>query len=83
MFRLQVTIIRQAFQYMGMTCSVLTLLFTFAVVLVKPKHVGPFIVNLNVNFNILKQLNYALVGQIKDLITKKSFSQNTTIYSII
>jgi hypothetical protein len=36
--------------------------------LVKPKHVGAFIVNLNVNFNILKQFNFALVGQIKDLI---------------
>jgi hypothetical protein len=35
---------------------------------VKPKHVGVFIVNLNVNFNILKQFNCALVGQIKDLI---------------
>jgi len=35
MFRLQVTIIRQAFQYMDMKCSVLTVwdpvLFTFAV----------------------------------------------------
>jgi len=31
--------------------------------LVKPKHVGAFIVNLN----ILKQFNFALVGQIKDL----------------
>jgi hypothetical protein len=36
--------------------------------LVKPKHVGAFIVNLTVNFNILKQLNCALVGQIKGLI---------------
>ena len=36
--------------------------------LVKPKHVGAFIVNLNVNFNILKQFNYALVGRIKDLM---------------
>jgi len=37
--------------------------------LVLPKHVGAFIVNLNVNFNILKQFNCALVGQIKDLVT--------------
>ena len=36
--------------------------------LVKPKHVGAFIVNLTINFNILKQFNCALVGQIKDLI---------------
>jgi hypothetical protein len=35
--------------------------------LVKPKHVGAFVVNLNINFNILKQFNCALVGQIKDL----------------
>jgi len=39
--------------------------------LVKPKHVGAFIVNLDVNFNILKQFNSALVGLIKDLITSK------------
>jgi hypothetical protein len=39
--------------------------------LVKPKHVAAFIVNLNVNFNILKQFNRALVGQIKNLITPK------------
>jgi hypothetical protein len=32
---------------------------------------GAFIVHLNVNFNILKQFNCALVGQIKDLITSK------------
>ena len=37
--------------------------------LVKPKHVEAFIVNFNVNFNILKQFNCALVGRIKDLIT--------------
>ena len=37
--------------------------------MVKPKHVGAFIVNLNVNLNILKQFKCALVGQIKDLIT--------------
>jgi hypothetical protein len=36
--------------------------------MVKQKHVGTFTVNLNVNFNILKQFNCALVGQIKDLI---------------
>ena len=35
---------------------------------VKPKHLGAFIVNFNVNFNILNQFNCALVGQIKDLI---------------
>jgi len=38
--------------------------------LVKPEHVGAFIVNLNVNFNILKQFNFALVGQIKYLKKK-------------
>jgi hypothetical protein len=32
------------------------------------EHVGAFIVNLNENFNILKQFNCALVGQIRDLI---------------
>ena len=36
--------------------------------MVKTKNIGAFIVNLNVNFNILKQFNCALVGQIKDLI---------------
>jgi hypothetical protein len=36
--------------------------------LVKPKHVGAFIVNLNANFNILKRFNCALVGLIKDLL---------------
>jgi hypothetical protein len=35
--------------------------------LVKPKHVGALIVNFNVNFNILKRFNCALVGRIKDL----------------
>jgi hypothetical protein len=30
---------------------------------------GAFIVNLNLNFNILKQFNCALVGQISDLIS--------------
>jgi hypothetical protein len=39
--------------------------------LVKPKHVRTFIANLNVDFNILKQFNCALVGQIKDLIKSK------------
>jgi hypothetical protein len=34
---------------------------------VKPKHVGAFIVIFNVNFNILKRFKCALVGQIKDL----------------
>jgi hypothetical protein len=37
--------------------------------LLQPKHVAAFIVNLNVNLNILKQFNCALVGRIKDLIT--------------
>ena len=36
---------------------------------VKPKRVGAFIVIFNVNFNILKQFERALVWQIKDLIT--------------
>jgi hypothetical protein len=36
--------------------------------LVTLKHVGEIIVNFNVNFNILKQFNYALVGRIKDFI---------------
>ena len=40
-------------------------------VLVKPKHVGAFTVYFNVNFNILKQINCALVGLIKDWITSK------------
>jgi len=35
--------------------------------LVKPKYAGAFIVNFNVNFNILKQFNFVLVGQIKNL----------------
>ena len=37
--------------------------------MVKLKHVGKFIVNLNVNFNILKQFNCALVRQIKYVVT--------------
>jgi hypothetical protein len=37
--------------------------------LVKPKHVAAFVVNFNVSFNILKQFDCALVGQIKDLTT--------------
>jgi hypothetical protein len=36
--------------------------------LVKPKHVGAFIVNLNGKFNILKEINCALVGLMKDWI---------------
>jgi len=39
--------------------------------LVKPKLVEAFIVNHNANFNILKQFNCVLVGQIKNLITPK------------
>ena len=42
---------------------------------------GAFIVNLNVNFNILKQFNCALVGQIKDLITLKCTVQLWKRYS--
>jgi hypothetical protein len=42
---------------------------------VKPKHVGAFTVNFNVNFNKLKQFTCALVGQIKDLITSKCMVQ--------
>jgi hypothetical protein len=37
--------------------------------LVKPNHVGAFVVHFNVNFNILKQINCALFGLIKDWIT--------------
>jgi hypothetical protein len=33
-----------------------------------PKHVEAFIVYFNVNFNILKQINCALVGLLKDWI---------------
>jgi hypothetical protein len=36
-----------------------------------PKQIGAFIVNLNVNFNILNQFNCALVGQIKDFYNIK------------
>jgi hypothetical protein len=39
--------------------------------LVKPKHVGAFILNFNVNFNILKKFNCALGGRIKDLMTSR------------
>jgi hypothetical protein len=46
--------------------------------MVKPKHVGAFIVNLNVNFNILKQFNCALVGQIKDLIPSTDHDRSKT-----
>jgi len=38
---------------------------------VKPKHVGAFIVYFNVKFNILKQINCALVGLIKYWITSE------------
>jgi hypothetical protein len=34
--------------------------------LVKLKHVGAFIIYINVNFNILSQINCALFGLIKD-----------------
>jgi len=36
--------------------------------LVKPKHVGAFVVYFNVNFSILKQIGCALVGRIEDWI---------------
>ena len=36
--------------------------------LVKPKHVGALTVYFKLNFNILKQINFALVGLIKDWI---------------
>jgi hypothetical protein len=36
--------------------------------IVKPKHVGAFIVKFNVNFNILNQFNCALVKRIIDVI---------------
>jgi hypothetical protein len=39
--------------------------------LVKPKRLGALTVNLNVNFDILKQFNCALVRRIKDLITTR------------
>jgi hypothetical protein len=39
--------------------------------LVQPKGVGEFIVYFNVNFNILKQINCALVGLIQDWITSE------------
>jgi len=42
--------------------------------LVKPKHVGAFIVYFNVNVNILKQINCALVGLIKDWICPQCFA---------
>jgi nucleoside phosphorylase len=32
--------------------------------LTKPKHVGAFIVNFNVHYNILKLFNFALLGRI-------------------
>jgi len=48
--------------------------------LVKPKHVGAFIVNLNVNFNILKQTDCALVGLIKDLISAQLFHKGSHCY---
>jgi hypothetical protein len=44
--------------------------------LVKPKHVGTFIMNFNVNFNIVKQFNFALVGRMKDLITSRCTVQS-------
>jgi len=53
--------------------------------LVKPKHVGAFIVNFNVNCNILKQFKCVLVGRIRDLITSRCTVQlwrkkATTLY---
>jgi hypothetical protein len=44
-------------------------------VLVKLEHVGSFIVYFNVNFNILKQIDCALVGLVKDWITSECIIQ--------
>jgi hypothetical protein len=63
MFRFNPTIIREL-----TVCASLKLQYWCQL---KLKHVGAFIVNLNVNFNILKQFKCALVRQIKDLITSK------------
>jgi hypothetical protein len=43
--------------------------------LVKPEHVGVFILYFNVNFKILKQFNCVLGGQIKDTITSRCTMQ--------
>ena len=43
--------------------------------LVKPKHVGALTVYFKLNFNILKQINFALVGLIKDWITSECIVQ--------
>ena len=48
--------------------------------LVKPKHVGAFIIYFNVNFNILKQINCALVGLIKDWITQAHLRDEGNFY---
>jgi len=39
----------------------------------KPKHVETFVIYFNVNFNVLKQTYYALVGVIKDYIAHSYF----------
>jgi len=38
----------------------------------KPKHVGAFVIYFNVNFNVLKQIDCALVGVIKDWISQNA-----------
>jgi len=44
------------------------------------KHVGAFIAYLNVSFNVLKEFNCALVGQIKDLIQLKYLGSTDGIW---
>jgi hypothetical protein len=43
--------------------------------------INAFIVNLNVNFNILKQFNCALVGQMKDLMS--NFNSDGLTYTTV
>jgi len=43
--------------------------------LVKPKHVGAFIVYFNVNFNVLEQFKCELYRQIKDFIISKFYKR--------
>jgi hypothetical protein len=38
--------------------------------------VGAYIVYFNINFNILKQINFALIGLIKDWIINTEFKIN-------
>jgi hypothetical protein len=50
----------------------------------KPKHVGAFVIYFNVNFIVLKQINCALVGVIKDWITSECtvqlWKKNAAVY---